>query len=92
MAEAAAGASATLLKLHEPKYVAQWNADIMMASFWEISCNVIMSTALHLLDGKTMNPTAMLCWLEKVLANRNKFLRQHKVLVLVLVFFFCMER
>eukprot|EP00054_Salpingoeca_dolichothecata_P028574 m.218407 g.218407 ORF g.218407 m.218407 type:complete len:2785 (-) comp26259_c1_seq1:68-8422(-) len=71
-------AASALLHLHEPEYVQCWNSKDVMSSFWEISCNVIISIAIHLIGSKTSSVEDLLRWLEYVLASRNAFLLSNK--------------
>ncbi|XP_071499783.1 neurofibromin-like [Diadema antillarum] len=67
-----------LLTLHQPGNVELWNPEAPIATFWDISSQVLFSVAQKLLTQQIVNTTEVLKWLSEVLSLRNRFLNKYK--------------
>ncbi|XP_071848474.1 neurofibromin-like isoform X2 [Apostichopus japonicus] len=77
-ADVAMLASEALLTLHKPENVELWNREAPIATFWDISSQILFSVGQKLLLQQIANTTDILKWLSEVLALRNSFLNKYK--------------
>ncbi|XP_071790650.1 neurofibromin-like isoform X1 [Asterias amurensis] len=67
-----------LLTLHQAENVELWNREAPIATFWDISSQMLFSVSQKLVSCQVINGTEVLKWLSEVLALRNCFLNKYK--------------
>ncbi|XP_038058629.1 neurofibromin-like isoform X2 [Patiria miniata] len=67
-----------LLTLHQPENVELWNREAPIATFWDISSQMLFSVSQKLVSCQILNGTEVLKWLSEVLSLRNCFLNKYK--------------
>ncbi|XP_047141766.1 neurofibromin isoform X1 [Hydra vulgaris] len=75
--------SETLLSLHSPENIELWNPEAPMATFWEISSQIVYNVADRLLTEKVPNQLSAMRWLQKILKCRIQFIDANKTNSLV---------
>ncbi|CAM9328811.1 unnamed protein product, partial [Lampetra planeri] len=78
MPDVAQEAMEALLVLHQPEIIELWNPDAPIATFWDISSQVLHSICQKLFSHQLPNCTEVLKWLREILICRNKFLLKFK--------------
>ncbi|XP_072099532.1 neurofibromin isoform X2 [Mobula birostris] len=78
MPEIAQEAMEALLVLHQPENIGLWNPDAPIATFWDISSQVLFFICKKLIAHQVLNSTEILKWLREILICRNKFLLKNK--------------
>lgn len=78
MPEVATEAMEALLILHHPNNTELWNPDAPVATFWDISSQMIYSICLKLIAHQISNYTEVLNWLREILRLRIAFLTRYK--------------
>uniref|UniRef100_A0A8C4NK86 Uncharacterized protein n=2 Tax=Eptatretus burgeri TaxID=7764 RepID=A0A8C4NK86_EPTBU len=67
-----------LLALHKPEIIELWNPDAPIATFWDISSQIVFCVSQKLFTPHVPNTVEVLKWLRQVLIYRNIFLSTHK--------------
>ncbi|XP_002734096.2 neurofibromin-like, partial [Saccoglossus kowalevskii] len=71
-------AMVALLCLHQADNVELWNPEAPIATFWDVSSQVLFSISEKLIHHQIVNSTEMLKWLKEILSHRNRFLKKYK--------------
>ncbi|XP_077995279.1 neurofibromin-like isoform X2 [Glandiceps talaboti] len=83
MPDVAQEAMVALLCLHQSDNVELWNPEAPIATFWDISSQVLFSISEKLIHHQIHNSTEMLKWLKQILSHRNRFLKKYKDHVMI---------
>lgn len=76
--DVSAQVSETLLGLHSPENIELWNPEAPMATFWEISSQIVYNVADRLLSERIPNQLKAMRWLQKILKCRIQFIEKNR--------------
>lgn len=84
-------AGEVLLQLFDSRIIERWGSGAnLMATFWNLSSDVIISVARQLMELKCTDEKArfLLELLQQLMSRRNIFLRDHQVRLISVVFIY----